>query len=131
MKLLRNAFQTPDGTIMISRSQHDYREYKDDNGKRYMIDGGLAYSRRSAHEDQVDMCVWSDDDFDIIREGFSWGSYGKLGDQPLTYVKLKEMTNVHLEACLETQKNMASQIREAMEKELQYREVNKVFVNED
>jgi len=131
MKLLRNAFQTPDGTVLISRSVHDYRDYTDDNGKRYFIDGGLSYSRRSAHEDQVDMCVWSDDDFEDIREGFSWGTYGKLGDKPLTYVKLKEMTNAHLEACLETQKNMAIQIRDVMEKELKYREENKVFVDED
>ena len=48
-KLVYNALQTPDGTIITSRNRHDYEEYIDANGKSYMIDGGLDYVRCSAH----------------------------------------------------------------------------------
>jgi len=32
-----------------------------------------------------------------IRETFQWGTYGKLGDQPLKLVLVKDITDDHLE----------------------------------
>ena len=32
-----------------------------------------------------------------IRETFQWGTYGKLGDQPLRLVLVKDITDDHLE----------------------------------
>jgi len=40
MNLIANALRTPDGTVLESKSRHDYKEYIDANGKTYMIDGG-------------------------------------------------------------------------------------------
>ncbi len=40
-KLIRSCLETPDGTILQSRSRHDYRQHLDANGKTYMLDGGL------------------------------------------------------------------------------------------
>jgi hypothetical protein len=38
-----------------------------------------------------------------IREWMHWGTYGKNGDQPLKYVLLKDMSDEHIQAILETQ----------------------------
>ena len=35
MNLIANALRTPDGTVLESKSRHDYREYVDANGKTY------------------------------------------------------------------------------------------------
>ena len=119
VKLLYNALRTPDGTVLNSRSRHDYNTYEDTNGKTYMIDGGLDYVRCSAHGDEEHLCVWSDDSHDVIREHVEWGTYGKDGDQALKYVKIKDMTTDHLEACVRTQK--ASIMFDVFVTELDYR----------
>jgi len=98
MSLYRNAIQTPDGTVLESRHLHDYKEYVDDNGKTYMVDGGLSYSRRSCHGDEINLALYDDDKNTIeeIREVMTWGTRGINGDQPLTYVKLKDMSTTHI-----------------------------------
>ena len=121
VRVIRNALQTPDGTILESRHRHDYVTHIDANGKEYMTDGGLDYVRCSAHDDSTYLTVWSDDPFDEVREALTWGTYGIKGDQPLSYIKLCDMDTAHIQACLDTQKNMYPQIREAMQKELEYR----------
>jgi hypothetical protein len=37
----------------------------------------------------------------ITRENLKWGTYGKDGKQPLTYVSLKDMSDEHIKAVLE------------------------------
>lgn len=120
-KLIYWHMVTPDGTILRSRYRHDYVTYEDVNGKEYMVDGGLDYIRASAHGDEEFFTVTESDDHELIREWMEWGTYGKNGDQPLRYVKLKDMSTDHITACLETQKRMLPQYRKAMEDELNYR----------
>ena len=121
-KLIRSCLETPDGTILQSRSRHDYRQHLDANGKTYMLDGGLDYVRCSAHGDEIHHCVWDDDPFDKIREALEWGSYGSKGDQPLTYKKLCDMSTDHIEAVLKNVSNILPQFREAFNLELKLRE---------
>jgi hypothetical protein len=122
MTLVRNAIQTPDGTILVSRNRHDYQSHTDANGKKYVVDGGLDYIRASVHEDQISLAVYDTDKFSVIRESVEWGTYGKDGDQPLSYVKLSEMDTAHIEAVLETQQLFIRPvIRKAMELELEHR----------
>ena len=120
--IIRNAIKTPDGTVLESRHVHDYKSHVDVvSGKTYMVDGGLDYVRRSAVDDQVDLCVYSDSPHDEIREALTWGTYGKDGDQELSYVKLKDMSIDHIQAVLDNVKGIYPQYKEAMENELNYR----------
>ena len=120
MKLIRNALQTPDGTIIESTHRHDYVTYTDANGKEYMVDGGLAYVRRSTHADQIDMCLYNNEPHKVQSELLTWGTYGPNGDQPLQYKTIAEMETGHLEAVIEM--GGVCPIRRAcMQKELELR----------
>jgi len=119
--IIRNALQTPDGTIIESRSVHDYQTHVDANGCEYMVDGGLSYIRRSANGDEIDLTVTLDDPHDIVREALTWGTYGPNGDEPLTYVKLCDMETDHIKACIKNVPGMYPQFRTAMENELKHR----------
>jgi len=103
--LIKNAMQTPDGTILESTHRHDYKTHTDANGKTYMVDGGLEYVRRSAHGDEVDLCLYDDAPHIIQASVLEWGTYGIDGDQPLKYVTIAEMDTDHLKAVLELNVN--------------------------
>lgn len=121
--IIRNAMQTPDGTIIESRSRHDYVEHLDAvTGKVYMVDGGLSYLRRSISPDAVDLSVFLSDGHEAVREALTWGTYGKSGREPLRLVALKDMETDHIQACLDNVPNMLPQFREGMENELNYRD---------
>lgn len=98
MNLIRNALQTPDGTVIESKHRHDYVTHTDANGKTYMVDGGLSYIRRSVHEDQVDLSLYDDQPHEVQRDVLTWGTYGINGDQPLEYKAIADMNTGHLEA---------------------------------
>ena len=119
--IIRNAIATPDGTILESRTRHDYKAYKDANGKTYMIDGGCDYVRCSANGDEVDLSVCTDASFKVQRMACTWGTYGKEGDQPLHYKRVADMEDGHLTAVLTTQPHMYPQVRELMKRELLHR----------
>jgi len=122
-RILRNAIQTPDGTILESRTRHDYREYKDANGLNYIVDGGLDYQRRSInkHAPATDLSLTEANTYSKLRKNVTWGTFGKLGDQPLSYIAIADMETEHLEAVLDTQKNMYPQVRDLMQAELEQR----------
>jgi hypothetical protein len=121
-KIIRNALQTPDGTILESNYRHDYKTHVDTtNGKTYMVDGGLDYIRRNMNGDEKDLSVSLDDGHEVVREEMKWGTYGKDGNETLRFIKLKDMTTDHILACLENVKNMYPQYQEAMQNEIKYR----------
>jgi hypothetical protein len=120
--LVVNALITPDGTRLQSYSRYDFKEYVDANGKTYMVDGGLDYRRRSAYGDEVDDSLFlHKDDFEVIRDAVTWGTYGKDGDQPLQRVPVSEMSNDHIQAVLDTQNTIHPNLREVLMMERQYR----------
>jgi len=123
-RLLRNAIQTPDGTILESQHRHDYKAYKDANGEWYMVDGGMDYIRRSvnAEDPAVDLSLTEEEPHSVLRHAVTWGTYGKEGDQPLSRVTIADMETEHLEAVLDTQMGMYPQVRELMKAELEYRD---------
>ena len=128
-ELLYNALQTPDGTIIESKSRHDYVTHIDANGKTYMIDGGLDYVRCSANGDEKHLTITLDNDHAIVRQYCKWGTRGVAGDKPLTYVSLHEMDTDHIEAVIQNVPSMNLAIKSAMKNELLYREKKNVAKN--
>tara|TARA_R110000782_G_scaffold270483_1_gene371855 strand:+ start:45744 stop:46151 length:408 start_codon:yes stop_codon:yes gene_type:complete len=99
---LANAMITPDGTVIQSFSQHDCKRHVDENGLTYMVDGGLGWYQRAIDDGQGKrIIIDSDDDHSVIREWFSWGSYGKKGDQLKRWIKLKDMEDDHINSILD------------------------------
>ena len=121
--LIRNAMQTPDGTILESTHRHDYKTHTDANGKEYMVDGGLDYLRRSIHDDQIDLSEYDDAPHERQREVLTWGTYGINGDQPLQYKTIAEMETGHLEAVVKMT-GICPRRRKCMQKELELRNEN-------
>ena len=122
--LISNALRTPDGTIIRSRHRHDYVTHTDANGNEYMIDGGLAYVRCSDWGDEEHLTVTLKDPHELVREECVWGTYGPNGDQPLTYKKLCDMSDAHINAVLENVSRIRASIKTAMQNELEYRNDN-------
>ena len=122
MNLIANALRTPDGTVLESKSRHDYKEYIDANGKTYVIDGGLDYHRRSANGDEENMCMYDDEPHETQVQVLTWGTYGINGDQPLQYKTIAEMDTAHIEAVLQTVKHIRPMIKTIMQNELKFRQ---------
>jgi len=124
-QMLVNKMITPDGTVIYSRHRHDYTEYVDKNGELYVLDGGLDYTRTSSNKVPATYApVYDTDSHDLIREEFSWGSYGKDGKQPLTRRPLKDLEDDHIEAILATQHQIPQYIRKIFLDEQQFRVIN-------
>jgi hypothetical protein len=121
-KIISNSIKTPDGTILTSTHVHDFVQYTDNNGEVYFTDGGNEYLRRSVNkEPAIDLSIYIDDDFDKVRVAFTWGTYGKKGDQPLKRVSLKDLELDHINAILETQTHLSVDIRSLFIQELEFR----------
>jgi hypothetical protein len=119
--IVYNAIQTPDGTILESRHRHDYNTHVDKNGQLYMVDGGLNYLRR-AGQGYKELSVSTENaTFEELRAATTWGTRGKTGDDPLTYLAVKDMTTEHIEAVLDHCSKMYPQIKYVMKMELEYR----------
>ena len=123
--IIVNMIRTPDGTILQSRHRHDYVEYTDSNGCEYMVDGGTAYIRRGWTPDAPEyeeLSLYEGDDHELIRERFSWGSYGKDGTEPLHYIKLKDITDEHLDAIMDMRHQLSKPIMRVFISESIHRE---------
>jgi hypothetical protein len=88
------------GTKLVSRTTHDYKTCDCPNNA--MVDGGHHYGRYGA----VDISkikvftLFEDDPIELIREHVERGGRGINGDEPLTWVKLKDVNDEWLEALL-------------------------------
>lgn len=130
-QMVYSAMRTPDGTLLESRHRHDYVTHTDaKTGETYMLDGGCAYRRMSDPTQDCEYIVfYVDDPIEQIREYFTWGTYGKNGDEPLYYKKLKDMTNEHVSAIIK-EKHGAPWVWEVMLKELSYRDIKGIVIED-
>jgi hypothetical protein len=120
---LRNAWETPDGTIIESKHGWDYQAHEDSITKEfYMCDSIGYYIRTSVNEVPAkSLCVTTDDDFEVQRVVKFWGTYGKDGKSELQYISPADMTQLHIKAVLKTQSKISPEIRKVFEQELLYR----------
>jgi hypothetical protein len=126
--IIRNAIKTPDGTILHSRSFHHYQSHLDTvSGETYGVVGGNKYIRHSVNVVPfVDMTVTSEDSFEVQREAFEWGSYGVYGTEDIHYIKLMDLSSLHLYAILKTQTKLKGTYTEyLLKEEVAHRLLNK------
>ena len=123
-QLVAQRIVTPDGTILQSFHRHDYRQYQDENGEYYVVDGGIDYLRGSVNiEPATPYHVYTSDKHTVIRNAFMWGTYGKDGKQPLKYIQLNMLETSHIEAILKTQSHLPSWAIKIFQDELDFRNI--------
>ena len=130
MNILRNAIETPDGTILESYHRHDFKTHLDSvTGETYMLDGGLSYIRGSVNKIPATSLVLTEDDpLTKTRENFSWGCRGINGDQPLKRVLLKDLSNEHITNIVNTQVHLPDYMVDLFVEELLYRADNGIEI---
>jgi len=124
-KLIYNAIKTPDGTVLQSIHVHDYKQYVDKISLHtYMVDGGLDYLRRNLLNDQEELSFYEDTPFKEIRQKLHRGTYGKSGKDPLSYIRLKDMTIGHLYDTVKynEERNITGFLSELYPREIEYRQ---------
>lgn len=119
-KILVNCIMTPDGNILISHSRHDYKAYENSRGVYSMADGGRDYLRRGG--EYIEMSIYEDDPFEVIRRFLCRGNRGENGDKPLTWVPLCKMGEDWLKNAIVYNKHLGIKgDNEWYEQELEYR----------
>jgi len=94
-EIIQNALKTPDGTIIMSRTIHDYVEHEG-----YFVDGGgdyLRYGCPSGCENKFEpLFLDESDNFENVKSKLLWGTYGKSGKAKLKWVKFIDCKDDHL-----------------------------------
>lgn len=95
-KLLQNAIECQDGTILISLHRHDFQQHTDKiTGDYFMRDGGLEYVRGSGLNPKEDLTLYSDDPFEVIREKYLVGDK-RLKDVDIDTLELSPQVSVQM-----------------------------------
>lgn len=130
-KLLVNAIQCPDGTVIESIYRHDFVSHTQEDGRTYAVDGGLDYRRVLFCDGEfIDLCVYDDDSHEVKRDRFTWGTYGKNGKDEFKRVKLKNMSNDHIQAIIDTQHHIARHVKQLLSDELAHRIENNIEIKD-
>jgi hypothetical protein len=129
-RIIRNAIQTPDGTILESTRTHDYKTHMDSITKeKYVVDGGGQYLRRSVNKvPYIELSLYEDGDIEKIRQIFSWGTFGKDGKQSLKKKLLCDMPDDHIEAIIN---DGIYKWNDLMGRELEYRKLNNIRIDNE
>lgn len=130
MRIIYNAIKTPDGTILESVHEHDFKVYKDKNGYEYSINGGLDYiqyiSNCPKKELEAKLITEYDNGTHEKRRKFlKWGSnYDKDKNLlPKTeWRAIKDLDDEHLETILREVKSIDPLYKQTIEDEIIYRE---------
>lgn len=95
-KIIQNAVEA-DGVIYRSASRHDFVQLPDG---RY-IDGGHDYLRRGGYfTEEESLSLTNQSPWKEIHQKLTWGTYGIDGNQPLKWVRIKDMGVSHIQNVL-------------------------------
>lgn len=128
-QLLVNKIKCPDGTVLVSRTRHDFQGHVQEDGREYFVDGGLSYQRIGFSDHQFeDLTCYVGDSHEKIREHFEWTrSLDERGD-PLEkpeVVILKDITDSHLGALVHwTAEDYPEYIHQVFLDEVEWRKNN-------
>ena len=100
-RLISLRIQTPDGTVIESNRKHSPVFHNDKNGQRYMVDYDSHWPRIQSDGNHIDLSVYSSSSFEIVRDTFKWGSYGKDGIDKMKFIKLKDLSDDHIKAIID------------------------------
>lgn len=130
--LLASRIQTPDGTILHSKNTLDYVWHIDAiSDEKYHLDGGTSYIKKSVNKHKAkNISVYNTDKIEKIREVFVWNTTGKSGLEAYYYVFLKDMSNTHIHAILDTQP-LSVITQDVFKRELEYRTNKGLYIKED
>lgn len=113
------------GEIVISHRVHDYVTC---TCGITSVDGGNHYQKYTINNDypSIDLSIYSDAPFEIIRQHLYRGTRGINGDQALTWIKLCDMDTDHIEACIKynEERGVGGKYTPFYEQELKYRKEN-------
>lgn len=95
--IIQNAVYIPVlDRYLISRHRHDYQEARLPNGDLVAVDGGLDYVKRSGdYVDYQEMTLTTSDPDETVYQKLLWGTRGVLGNEPLRYIRVKDMEPLH------------------------------------
>lgn len=127
----------PDGHALYSFHRHDYVEHTQEDGREYILDGGDAYIRSGGSDRSYTVRQLTlPEDFHLLRNKMTWGSYGKNGDKPLTRRSISKLTTDHLNNLMtyfdniEEATGVRPKIAYLMAVELEYRKTHNVEVED-
>lgn len=88
------------GEHLVSRHRHDFQQCSCENGS--FTDGGYAYQRWGGKDLEAiqSHCIYDDEPHEVIRFYVERGSRGKNMEEPLKYIKLKDLDDKHLKAII-------------------------------
>lgn len=88
------------GEHLVSRHRHDFQQCSCENGS--FVDGGYDYHRLGGKNLELvqSHCIYDDEPFEVIRFYVERGSRGKNMEEPLKYIKLKDLDDKHLKAII-------------------------------
>jgi len=110
--------------VIHSKSVHDYNTCSCGD---LSVDGGLSYLKRNFGKHGYTELSYSVDAdcIEEIRKYFTWGSYGKLGNEPKKLILLKDMSDSHINAILDTQYHIrGTKVEKFFQMEMKYRKDN-------
>ena len=118
--MLQNAIRINNtGEVLISRHRHDFVVSSCD---KFYLDGGTDYQRIGGKQSEyTELTIYINDPLEKRVEHALWGTYGKEGNGPLTWVFLKDCETSHLEAILNTHVALATWIQEVIKEILRNR----------
>jgi len=91
LRIIQNAIQCPDGTILLSSNNYEIKRHIDANGKEYAITGGKFYLERLGANDYKELSITENHSLQFAIRNILWLTNKK-------YKMLIEVESPHLES---------------------------------